>query len=75
MLRPEWVSLVYPPSTIIPNTPAAVKNSQPPTIFSLPYLTKWVVKLKRFGVVNSLWKGLLKNFLFIFLVNIMIIER
>jgi hypothetical protein len=52
MLSPECVSLVYPPNTIIPRTPAAVKKSQLPTIFSLPYFTKCCAYLK-LGVVKS----------------------
>lgn len=40
ILNPECVSLVYPPNTIIPSTPAAAKNSQLPTIFYLPYFAK-----------------------------------
>lgn len=72
ILNPECVNLVYPPSTIIPSTPAAVKNNHPPTILSLPYLTSYVEKLNLLLFPYIFLKGLLNKFRLIFLVNILL---
>lgn len=70
MESPEWVNRVYPPSTIIPKTPAAVKNSHPPTNLSFPSFTRVVEKVKRLllgsivlanGFINPFGLRLLMN--------------
>ena len=42
MLNPDPDNLVYPPTNIIENTPAAVSPNHVPTNLYFPYLTKTV---------------------------------
>lgn len=73
ILKPECVSLVYPPMMIMLNIPAAVTNSQLPTNFYLPgftnYCAYWYfVKL----CLNKAEAAGLKNELIPFLTNIFV---